>query len=213
VKVPIIVRYRGSRRPPEVHPAAIPTLRRAPRRLALVSISLAVLGSLVLVALQTPPFHVYWVQPDQARMTRDVGSLARIMPTLEQFRLEGFYDRDGCRTMAYSGGSFASSNASDCRRTIAGVAVDFTPKANDDFTSIAEALNSTGVWVNDVDQIEHDASGRITSAEFQLIPEPLQMSGWSYIYDPGAPLPADFEGQAEYTRIDSNWYFYVDEFL
>ena len=186
-------------------------LRKRPRVLVGLLVVIA-LGSSLLIARQVLPSHVYWSQPDQDRMTRDVASLHKVLPTLEQLQVEEFRNQDWCRNLAYSGGRFSNTLQTTCN-LFDGSPVDFTSKANADFARIADALNSSGVWIHLVWQVQYDAAGRATYAEFDLNPAPWDSHRWSYVYDPGGPLPADMVNEESYTRIDSDWYFHWEDWM
>jgi hypothetical protein len=87
-----------------------------------------------------------------------------------------------------------------------GSAQPFDGEANRDFRIVADALAKTHLTVQIADNIEFDAEGKVATATFEL--ESAGLSGyWRYIYEPGAPLPEDMEGELQNTRIDADRYF------
>jgi hypothetical protein len=180
--------------------------------MALASLLLvAQVASCALVARQLLPSHVYWTQPDQNRMTRDVASLRQVLPALAELRLADYRNQDWCRSIAYSGGRFSNTQESTCN-LFDGATAEFTIQADADFARVADALDRSGVWVYWV-SIQYDEHGRIVYAEFDLVPPPWIFVYWSYVFDPGAPLPEDTANDQWFTRIDSDWYFRLMDWM
>ena len=185
------------------------------RRLLVVVVGLLVvivIGSSLLIAHQAMSWHVYWSQPDETRMASDVAQLRDALPRFEQLRVEAYRNQDWCRNIAYSRGRFSNNLESTCN-LFAGSPVGFTASADADFASVAGALDAGGVWVYNVWGVRYDATGRLNHAEFDLIPAPWEFSRWSYVYDPGHPLPQGMPNEDVYTRIDSDWYFHWEDWM
>ena len=69
---------------------------------------------------------------------------------------------------------------------------------------IRDLLDASGVSFSDVHAYRDDA-GNVTRFEFTL--RAGAFDRFSYVYDPGAPLPEELPGELEYWRIDADWYF------
>jgi hypothetical protein len=172
---------------------------------------LVFLGPLA-IGYQVSTWHLYWTEPDQARMSRDTASLRDVIRVLEQMQVQQFRNQDWCRNITYAGGSFSNSLEDTCN-VFGAQPHDFTPEANAALARVADALNASGVWVYFVLQVEYDDAGRLTHAEFDLAEAPWRFDRWSYVYAPGEPLPPDMPNDEIYTRIDSDWYYHWGDWM
>jgi hypothetical protein len=175
-------------------------------------LAVTVLISSLRIGAEMLPKRLYWTQPDGPRMTRDVTNLTPVLLALEDLHAEAYRNQDWCRNISYSGGAFSNNSESSTCNLFDEPPADFTAAANTDFARIEDALNRSGVWVYAVRQIAYE-NGRMTHAEFDLVAAPWEFDRWSYIYDPGGPLPEGMENEEVYTRIDADWYFHWEDWM
>lgn len=161
----------------------------------------------VLIDLLPPlPINVYWGQPDAARRAEDTQALREVLPVLERLQAEQYINRDWCRTVTSSKGTWTDPPEADCDMAFWFGRV-YVRDAQTDFRIIAVALDKTRVWVDGIDA-DYDAGGKLTHAEFNLIVG-IPLDGYHiYVYEPGYTLPEATPGGSRYTHVDSDWYYY-----
>jgi hypothetical protein len=147
--------------------------------------------------------------PSPDEMLKDSAALREVFPVIEGLQLTGFRNQDWCRYLTYGRGNFSFTddpeNVDTCN-LFEGITQPFDDEAGHDFQTVAEALAKTHLTVQIANYIEFDAHGHVAAATFDL--ESAGFSGyWRYIYEPGAQVPEDMEGELLNTRIDADWYF------
>jgi hypothetical protein len=154
-----------------------------------------------------PNPHVYWGEPDEARQARDAQRLRAVLPVLEKLGVLEYENLDWCRAISLPQGVWTDP-AEGCGEYMPMPAGD-VPYARAAFAAFSDTLDHTGVWVNTI-RLTVGAGGKITNAEFHL-------NGWlfadnySYVYDPGYTLPEDMPNELVYKRIDSDWYYFWED--
>jgi len=146
-------------------------------------------------------------RPTPEQMSRDVIALEGVIGELVALEVTQFADRDWCRGIDYAAGSH--STVTDDSGCLFGA----TPATFDDaslaaFKDVRDTLDATGVAVSDV-TVWRDASGIVTKVEFTL--RAGMFDRFSYVFEPGAPLPEEMPHEEEYTRIDPDWYFWWED--
>jgi hypothetical protein len=138
--------------------------------------------------------------------SRDTVALAKLFPSLETDRVTGFRYQDWCQVLGYKRGNLAQWTEGDkpprpAKRDAAG----FDVVSKSDLERVWKEVRSTGTGVFFIEEIEFDATGRVKHGVFHCD------AGQKYIFDPGYTLPADMPNEIWHTRIDSDWYYVLED--
>ena len=122
---------------------------------------------------------------------------------MDHLVLTQFADRSWCRGIVFQRGAFSTVNDdSSCIYQV--VPRAFDDEATSAFADVRRALDATGVSVSDV-SVQRDMAGSAVRVEFSL--RAGAFDRFSYVFEPGAPLPEEMPGEVDYTRLDADWYF------
>ena len=143
--------------------------------------------------------------PGEQQQATSTSTLASLLHDLAKTRVEGFRDQDWCRFIVYARGAFTNLPDSEggCN-AFRGQPLAFDAGATADWAALQGEFQTKGVpvWLA---QIDYDASGQITHAEFGITPG--STTDFSYVYD-----PAHTDGWKDRKilllhQIDADWWF------
>jgi len=139
----------------------------------------------------------------------DVKRLETMLPWLQKYELEVYMDRDWCKRITYRRGMFYEATAKDyadqCSTYIGGlVAIPFDTQAQQDFSLIGKALDTTGVDIYAVYAVKYDDHGTVEFAVFNMN---CGLCRRHFVYKPDYfLLPQGYPGEVWYSTIDNDWY-------
>lgn len=132
----------------------------------------------------------------------DTDRLSRILPLLQQFRVEAYRNQDWCKNIAYRQGKFSNNRESNTCNRFDGTPQPFTDQAGQTFDQIATALEQTRVPLYAI-QVKYAPDGTIRQVEFRLA------NSGGYLYHPGYKfLPTSLANELEYKAVNQDWYRY-----
>lgn len=140
--------------------------------------------------------------------TSDTKSLEKIFSVLEADRVTAIRYQDWCKVISYKRGSFANVTDSTCTYVATGTTAAFDSTAESDLERIWKKVNSTGTGVFVISDVQFNSSGELIHGEFEC------SSGFTpqrYVFDPGYHLPADLPNERWHTRINSDWYYILED--
>ena len=138
----------------------------------------------------------------------DTAGLEKIFSTLESERVTALRHQDWCQVLGYKRGMFCHSTEGNRPHPATRDAIGFDATAKSDLERIWKKVQDAKVGVLLISDIEFDASGHVKRGEFDC------SSGFvrqRYVFDPGYTLPADMPNQMWHTRIDSDWYYVLED--
>jgi hypothetical protein len=142
-------------------------------------------------------------RPNAAQHQRDVANLPKVFSTLETLQVKAYRNQDWCKNVAYQRGRFSSNLKASTCNLFDGVPISMDDRAKQDFQIVSSSMATTGVGINFL-SAKYDRSNRLIRAEFHL----STACRCSYVYQPRFDrLPANMQGEIEYTAINSDWYF------
>jgi hypothetical protein len=139
---------------------------------------------------------------------RDTAALESIFPTLESDRVTGLRNQDWCQVLGYKRGMFCHSTQGNRPHPATRDAVAFDATARLDLERIWKTVNGSDVEILLISDIEFDASGHLKRGEFDCSEGFVRQR---YVFHPGYTLPADMPNQQWHTRVDSDWYYVLED--
>ena len=139
-----------------------------------------------------------------ADSARDTAALRKLFLSLEADQVTGFRYQDWCQVIAYKRGMFAHSTEGDPPRPATRDAKGFDPTARTDLERVWKEVESTGTGVFFIEEMKFDASGRVKYGEFHC------GGGQRYVFDPGYTLPTDIPNERWHTKVDSDWFYLLE---
>jgi hypothetical protein len=134
--------------------------------------------------------------------TFTVGQLERVLPSLEQLRLEAYRNQGWCKNIAYDYGKFSETSHPTTCNLFDGTAQPFDEQARRDFQTLKQRFLFTGVHIRFVN-VYYDGE-TIRLAEFHL--ECFWCSRTRYVYEPNHVLQEDFGSEMWFDAINETWY-------
>ena len=131
--------------------------------------------------------------------------MEKLFPSLEADQVTAFRYQDWCQILGYKRGAFGFSTEGDLPRPATRNAANFDTTARSDLERIWKDIKASGTGVYFIEEIEFDASGRVNYGVFHC------GGGQRYVFDPGFTLPADIPNERWHTKVDSDWYYVLEE--
>lgn len=140
--------------------------------------------------------------------SRDTASLKKLFPHLEAKEVSAFRYQDWCQVIGYNRGMFYHSTEGTAPHPATRDAKTFDPTARAHLEAIWKALEASDTGVFLISDIKFDPSGGVIHGEFDC------SSGFvrqRYVFDPGYSLPADLPNERWHTKVDSDWYYVLED--
>jgi hypothetical protein len=144
--------------------------------------------------------------PDATARSREVQSLATVIPLIDEIDLRSYRDENGCRAIEYRAGIFISDLGGKICPYIEPSGITFTDESNEDYQRFRQSLANCHVAVFSVyvvDAYDPNAGGNNRQIVFDLIERAV--GRWAYVYEPGHERAA--AATDTYIDIDQDWYF------
>jgi hypothetical protein len=143
---------------------------------------------------------------DKPQRTKE---LERVLPLVAIYQVEDYRNQDWCKNLVYQQGKYSNNNRSSTCNLFKGKAIAFNEESNRVFGEIESALKQVGTTVHFFD-VKYDRNNRIGSAKFEI-----DCGGFCrnrFVYEPGyRQLPENAGTEFQYSRIDRDWYFVVED--
>lgn len=139
----------------------------------------------------------------------DTARLQAVLPLLEKYKVEVYFNLDWCKRFSYRGGMFFESrdkDSADNCRAFAGarVAKPFDNQTRQDFELSAQALDATGIDIIAIEGGTFDDAGRVKYAEFH---KDCVFCRTRYVYSPKyGKVPQSLHLDVWYEKINEDWY-------
>ena len=147
--------------------------------------------------------------PSTDQQYSDATNLKLTFPVIERLQLVE-YGTGAQEQFYYKRGAFSKSGRTYFdgeTRSIKSFPA-FDAQAQTDLAALEDAINQSGVRVIGISSPRYDAKGRLIFAEFNL---PTNFAPLRYVYSPSyGKVPKASHGQ-QFTPIDRDWYFMVDD--
>lgn len=138
--------------------------------------------------------------------SRDTAALRKIFPEFAADQVTGLRYQDWCQVIGYKRGMFAHTKEGSPPRPASANSPDFDQTARADLERIWKAIQSTGTGVYFIEEMSYDTSGHVKHGVFHC-----GGARQRYVFDPGYQLPADIPNELWHTKIDSDWYYILED--
>jgi hypothetical protein len=160
------------------------------------------IGGFVVLSVLIVTLAAIYVYTSFTNQKDELLRLQDTFPVLERYKVQAFYDRDGCKRILYARGRFSNHKTPDCD-WFSPKGLPFDKQAEDDFEIVAHVLTSSGVslgWV----KATFDVSGILRRAEFDRLPR-WGLTRYVYALNP-YDLRSEVPNALTYRQIADNWY-------
>jgi len=140
--------------------------------------------------------------------SRDTAALGNLFPGFEAEQVTAFRYQDWCQVIGYNRGMFSHSTEGNRPHPATRNAAAFDPTATADLERIWKSIEASDTGVYLISDVKFDPSGRVVYGEFDC------SSGFvrqRYVFDPGYSLPADLPNERWHTKVDSDWYYVLED--
>lgn len=149
--------------------------------------------------------------PDTDQMARTAAALQGALPALQDLHVEGVRTQDWCQFIDYPRGAFTNivDRDSTCN-LFTKPPGPFDDTATADYDRVKAALEATGVSIQIVWNVEYDASGQITTAEFDVTAG--MYDRFSYRYDRNNTLSLEPNPDTiVIEQVNDQWWFLSED--